>query len=59
MHIKITQDILDEVNIFINNDLIKILSDRGISFLALAFITQSLVSAVDEAQDQLDEEKDF
>ena len=59
MHIEITQDILDEVNSFVHNGLIQILSDRGMSFLALAFITQSLVSAVDEAQDQLDEEKDF
>lgn len=57
MEITITQEILDEVNIFLNNGLVQLLNDTGMSFSALAFITQSIVSAVDEAQEKLDEEE--
>ncbi len=54
MEIEITQEVLDEVNMFLNNGLIQLLNDIGMSYSALAFITQSIVSAVDEAQDKLD-----
>ena len=57
MEITITQEILDEVNMFINNGLIQLLNDTGMSFQALAFITQSIVSAVDEAQEELDKKE--
>ena len=57
MEIDINQEILDEVNMFLNNGLVQLLNDTGISFPALAFITQSIVSAVDEAQEKLDEEE--
>ena len=57
MEIKITQEILDEVNMFMNNGLVQLLNDIGMSFPALAFITQSIVSAVDEAQEELDKDK--
>lgn len=57
MEITITQEILDEVNMFLNNGLVQLLNDTGMSFSALAFITQSIVSAVDEAQEKLDEEE--
>ena len=54
MEIEITQEILDEVNMLLNDGLVQLLNDKGMSFPALAFITQSIVSAVDEAQDKLD-----
>ena len=57
MEINIDQEILDEVNMFLNNGLVQLLNDTGMSFSALAFITQSIVSAVDEAQEKLDEEE--
>ena len=53
MEINIDQEILDEVNMFLNNGLVQLLNDTGMSFSALAFITQSIVSAVDEAQEEL------
>ena len=57
MEIAITQEILDEVNILLNNGLFQLLNDTGMSFSALAFITQSIVSAVDKAQEELDKEE--
>ena len=54
MEVEITQDILDEVNMLLNDGLIQLLNDTGMSFPALDFITQSIVSAVDKAQDKLD-----
>ena len=57
MEINIDQEVLDEVNMFLNNGLVQLLNDTGMSFSALAFITQSIVSAVDEAQEKLDEEE--
>lgn len=57
MEIKITQELLDEVNMFLNNGLVQLLNDTGMSFSALAFITQSIVSAVDKAQEELDKEE--
>lgn len=57
MEINIDQEILDEVNMFLNNGLVQLLNDTGMSFSALAFITQSIVSAVDEAQEKLDKEE--
>ena len=59
MEITITQEILDEVNIFLNNKLIQLLNDTGMSFPALTFIMQSIVSAVDEAQEELDKDKNL
>ena len=57
MEIAITQEILDEVNILLNNGLVQLLDDTGMSFSALAFITQSIVSAIDKAQEKLDKEE--
>ena len=57
MEINIDQEILDEVNMLLNNGLVQLLNDTGVSFSALAFITQSIVSAVDEAQEKLDKEE--
>ena len=54
MEIIVDQELLDEVNTFINNKLVKHLSDAGVSIEAMTFILQILLEAVDEAQDKLD-----
>ena len=59
MEIEITQEVLDEVNILLNNGLVQLLNDTGMSFPALAFIIQSIVSAADEAQDKLDKDENL
>lgn len=58
MEIDITQDILDEVNIFINTRAVQVLNDDAeLSFSAMVFVLQSLINAVDEAQDKLDNDE--
>ena len=58
MEIKITQELLDEVNIFINTRAVQVLNDDAeLSFSAMAFVLQSIVSAVDKAQEELDKEE--
>ena len=58
MEIDITQDILDEVNIFINTRAVQVLNDDAeLSFSAMAFVLQSLINAVDEAQDMMDKDE--
>ena len=59
MEIEITQEILDEVNMLLNDGLVQLLNDTGMSFPALTFITQSIVSAIDEAQDKLDKDENL
>lgn len=55
MEIEITQDILDEISIFINTRAVQVLNDDAeLSFPAMAFVLQSLINAVDEAQEHLD-----
>lgn len=56
MEVEITQDILDEVNTFVNSKIVKVMNDSGLSFLAMGFILQSLFNAIDEAQTILDED---
>ena len=48
MEVEITQDILDEINTFINYKIVKVMNDSGLSFPAMGFILQSLINAVDE-----------
>ena len=58
MEIEITQEVLDEVNMFINTRAVQVLNDDAeLSFPAMAFVLQSIVSAVDEAQEKLDKEE--
>lgn len=57
MEVEITQDILDEVNIFINSKIVKVMNDNGLSFPAMGFILQSLLNAIDEAQNKLDNDE--
>ena len=58
MGIEITQEILDEINMFINTRAVQVLNDDAeLSFSAMAFVLQSIVSAVDEAQEELDKKE--
>ena len=57
MEVEITQDILDEINTFINSKIVKVMNDNGLSFPAMGFILQSLLNAIDEAQTALDKEE--
>ena len=50
----LTQENLNEVNMFVNNHLTTTLVEEGLSLPAIAFILQSVTEAVDNAQDQLD-----
>ena len=55
MEIEITQGLLDEINMFINTRAVQVLNDDAeLSFPAMAFVLQSLINAVDEAQERLD-----
>lgn len=53
----ITQDILDEVNIYVNSYLIDCMVDKNISHSAITFILETLTDAIDEAQDKLDNDE--
>ena len=58
MEITVTQEILDEINMFINTRAVQVLNDDAeLSFTAMAFVLQSIVSAVDEAQEELDKKE--
>ena len=58
MEIEITQDILDEINIFIHTRAVQVLNnDAELSFSAMVFVLQSLINAVDEAQDMIDKDE--
>jgi len=58
MEIEVTQEVLDEVNMFINTRAVQVLNDDAeLSFSAMAFVLQSIVSAVDEAQEELDKKE--
>ncbi len=60
MEITITQEILDEVNMFINTRAVQVLNDDAkLSFTAMAFVLQSIVSAVDKAQEELDKDENL
>ncbi len=60
MEIEITQEVLDEINMFINTRAVQVLNDDAeLSSSAMVFVLQSIVSAVDEAQDKLDKDKDL
>ena len=54
MEIEITQEVLDEVNIFVNSKLIQYLKNMDLSFSAMAFIIDTLVKAIDQVQEELD-----
>lgn len=57
MEISVDQELLDEVNIFIHDKLVKHLNDAGLSFAAMSFILQTLLNEIDEAQEELDKEE--
>ena len=53
-------EVLDEINMFINTRAVQVLNDDAeLSSSAMVFVLQSIVSAVDKAQDKLDKDKDL
>lgn len=57
MEIEITQDVLDEVNVFVNNYFIAAMGNYyPLSFESMAFMLQAMRNAIDEAQQRLDKE---
>ena len=60
MEVEITQEVLDEVNMFINTRAVQVLNDDAeLSFPAMTFVLQSIVSAVDEAQEKIDKSENL
>ena len=56
MELEITQEILDEVNIFLKTRAVQVLNDDAeLSFSAMVFVLQSLINAVDNAEAQLND----
>lgn len=54
MNIDITQELLDEVNTYINKNMIDNMNKAGLSFSAMAFILQTLFKTIDDCQEKLD-----
>lgn len=48
MEVEVSQEVLDEINMFIHHKLVKHLNDDGISFAAMSFILQTLLDKIDE-----------
>lgn len=54
MNIDITQELLDEVNIYIKQNMVDDMNKVGLSFSAMAFILQTLIKTIDNCQEKLD-----
>lgn len=55
MKIEITQELLDEINTFINGGkLVNYMSEVGLSIEAMTVILQSVIGIVDNFQEKLD-----
>ena len=57
MGIEINQEVLDEATIIVNTKLVNWLNETGCSFPTMAFILQSVINAIDDAQDRLDNDE--
>ena len=57
MGIDITQELLDEVNIFLNKGiLVDCMNNDGLSVEAMSLILQSIISTVKDLQKRIDDE---
>lgn len=55
MTINISQETLDEISMFINGgELVALMNSQGMSAEAMLFVLQSLIEAVDNAQEKFD-----
>ena len=55
MEVKITQELLDEINVLINSgDFVDFLNNKGASVEAMLIIMQTIMKTVDFFQDQID-----
>ena len=57
MNLNVTQEILDEVNWFINQHLVDNMNEVNMSYQSMAFILHTLIVAVDDEQERLDKEE--
>ncbi len=56
----IDQEVLDEVHKFVNDgELVKLMSNKGMTVAGMYFVLQTLVSALDDATRQFDEEENM
>lgn len=56
----IDQEVLDEVHKFVNDgELVKLMNNKGMTVAGMYFVLQTLVSALDDAAQQLDEEENM
>ena len=53
----LTQELLDEVNLYVHKDITQSMLDAKLSIDAMSFIYKSLFNAIDEAQEKLDKDK--
>ena len=56
MSIDITQELLDEVNVFINTKLISFMNDESLSIAGEIFLLQILTEGIDKFQKELNKE---
>ena len=59
MEVEVSQEVLDEINMFIHHKLVKHLNDDGISFAAMSFILQTLLDKIDEMQEEIDKSENL
>jgi hypothetical protein len=56
----IDQEVLDEVHKFVNDgELVKLINNKGMTVAGMYFVLQTLVNALDDATQQLDEEENM
>lgn len=56
----IDQEVLDEVHKFVNSkELVELMNNKGMTVAGMYFVLQTLVNALDDATQQLDEEENI
>ena len=56
----IDQEVLDEVHKFVNSkELVELMNNKGMTVAGMYFVLQTLVNALDDATQQLDEEENM
>lgn len=59
MEISIDNEVLKEVQNFIENSLVQNMNNYGLSFPAMGFTLQTLLDGIDNAREQLDNAEDL
>lgn len=56
----IDQEVLDEVHKFVNSkELVTLMNNKGMTVAGMYFVLQTLINALDDAAQQLDEEENM